>query len=252
VAHEAAIELMAHVGIVPRAESAALWHGIMIRARMRVRAKGEAPVTGALRAPRDSGDVISEAIGRPYTRYFALEEHRLRHRRFDGTLSESVDRTVLMSGDAVTIVPYDPASDTVMLIEQFRAPMFARGDACPWGIEAIAGRIDQENDAEACARREAIEEGGIEIGAVEMIARYYSTPGIAAEHLTSFVGHARLAGEGGVYGVADEHEDIRAFTVSFDTALAGVTSGEINNAPAILTLLWLQQNRARLRVVWGD
>jgi len=250
VAHEAARELMAHIGIVPREQNTTLWHGIMIRARMRVRARGETPVTGALRPPRGTGDVISEAIERPYTRYFAIEEHRLRHRQFDGTLSEPVERTVLMSGDAVTIVPYDPAADTVMLIEQFRAPMFARGDACPWGIEAIAGRVDKELDAEACARREAIEEGGIELGEVETIACYYSTPGIAAEHITSFVGHARLAGQGGVYGIADENEDIRAFIVGLDEALAAAASGEINNAPAILTLFWLRQNRARLRAVW--
>lgn len=251
VAIEAAIELMAHKDVVPVEQMDTIWPGIMIRARMRARARAETPVTGTLRADRAPGDVVSERVGRPYTAYFALEQHRLRHRRFDGTMSEPVERTVLTSGDAVTIVPFDPATGQVMLIEQFRAPMFARGDACPWGIEAIAGRIDQENDAEACARREAEEEGGIALGAVEAVAQYYSTPGIASEHITSFVGHAKLAGEGGVFGVAHEHEDIRAFTCSLDQALAGVASGEINNAPAILSLLWLGQNRERLAAAWG-
>ena len=27
-----------------------------------------------------------------YARYFAMEEHRLRHRRFDGAMSEEIDR----------------------------------------------------------------------------------------------------------------------------------------------------------------
>lgn len=251
VALEAAFELMAHIDIVPVEKMDTIWPGIMIRARMRARAKAETPVTGTLRSARTPDDVVPERIGRPYTAYFALEQHRLTHRRFDGTMSQPVERTVMISGDAVTIIPFDPTTGQVMLIEQFRAPMFARGDACPWGIEAIAGRVDQENDAEACARREAQEEGGLTLAAVEVIAQYYSTPGIAAEHITSFVGHAKLTGEGGVYGVAHEHEDIRAFTCSLDQALAGVASGEINNAPAILSLLWLGQNRERLAAAWG-
>ena len=251
VALEAAAELMAHIDIVPMEEMDRIWHGIMIRARMRARAKAERPVAGRLRARRTAGDVISERVERPYTAYLALEQHRLRHRRFDGTMSESMERTVMTSGDAVTVVPFDPDGDRVMLIEQFRAPMFARGDACPWGIEAIAGRIDQETDDAACARREAMEEGGVELGALEVVARYYTTPGIAAEHITSFVGHARLDGEGGVYGVENEHEDIRAFTCTLDDAMAGVVSGEINNAPAIMTILWLQQHGDRLRREWG-
>ena len=218
----------------------------MIRARMRARARAETPVTGTLRRPRPPEDVVSEAVRRPYTGYFALEEHRLRHRRFDGTMSEPIERTTLVSGDAVTIVPFDPRTGRVMLIEQFRAAMVSRGDACPWGIEAIAGRIDQELDAEACARREALEEGGVTLGQVELIARYYSSPGIAAEHITSFVGLADLDDHGGIFGLAEEHEDIRAFICPLDQAIAAVTSGEINNAPAILSLLWLARNGDRL------
>ena len=250
VAIEAATELMAHLGVVPVEQIDDIWRGIMIRARMRVRARSETPVAGHLRSVRQAEDVVSEAVARPYTRYFAVEEHLLRHRKFDGTLSGTINRAVLTSGDAVTVIPYDPVRDRVLLIEQFRAPMFVRGDACPWGIEAIAGRLDQELDAESCARREAREEGGVDLGRMELVGRYYTTPGVASEHLTSFVGEADLAGTGGVFGVASEHEDIRAFTVELDVALAGVASGEVNNAPAMLTLLWLQLNRHRLQELW--
>ncbi len=52
--------------------------------------------------------------------------------------------------------------------------------------------------------------------------------------------------------MADEHEDIRAFAVPLDEALAGVARGEIDNAPAILSLFWLAQNRARLRAAWAE
>lgn len=250
VAIEAARELMAHIDITPVEQMDDIWHGIKIRAVMRARAKGEVPVTGTLRPARSPEDVRSVAIDRPYTKYFAMEEHRLQHRRFDGDWSPEITRAVLTSGDAVTVIPYDADRDEVLLIEQFRAPMFARGDACPWAIEAIAGRIDKELSAEAAARREAEEEAGLTLGVLELVAAYYSSPGIAAEHLTSFIGQADLSASGGVFGVAGEDEDIRAFTVPLETAMHAVASGEINNGPAILSLLWLDANRARLREQW--
>ena len=250
VAIEAADELMAHFGTVAVEDMDTIWPGIMIRARMRARAKAETPVMGDLRRTRGAGDVDQIGVERPYTRYFAIEEHRLRHRRFDGTWSREIARTALTSGDAVTVLPWDPVQDLVLLIEQFRAPMLARGDACPWGVEVIAGRLDQEGDAEACARREADEEAGLSLGRMVQMASYYTSPGIAAEHVTSFVAEATLEPGEGFFGLPVEDEDIRAFTISLDRALEGIASGEINNAPAILSLLWLQSNRERLADEW--
>ena len=251
VAREAAIELMAHFGKITMDEIDRIWGGIMIRARMRAVARAHTPATGPLRKPRAADDVVTEELRRPYTSYFAIEEHRLRHRRFDGSLTPPIERIVLSSGDAVTVLPYDPKSGRVMLIEQFRAAMHARGDACPWSVEVIAGRLDQELDPEACARREAEEEGGLILGRLEQISQYYTSPGVIAEHITAYVGEADLEGTGGVFGLAEENEDIRAFVVPLEAAMAGVASGEINNGPAVLSLLWLDRNCARLREAWA-
>ncbi|MEO1491261.1 MAG: NUDIX domain-containing protein [Pseudomonadota bacterium] len=251
VALECARELMDYFDTPVGEDLDRIWPGIMTRARMRVRAAAETPVTGRLRGARAPGDVEQIETRRPFTGFFAMEERILRHRRFDGGWSPEMSRLALVSGDAVTVVPYDVRRDEVMLIEQFRAPMLARGDRCPWGVEAIAGRVDKENDAEGAARREALEEGGLTLGRMALVAGYYSSPGIAAEHLTSYIGEADLSAAGGTFGVVDEHEDIRAFTVSLQEALEGVASGEINNGPAILSLLWLQANADRLAEAWA-
>lgn len=251
VAIEAAREHMSYLGKLPMGEVDALWTGIKIRAIMRARAKVAVPVTGTLRSPRGPADVEILQADRPYAQFFAVEEHRLRHRRFDGDWSPEMTRSSVVTGDAVTVLPYDAATDQVLMIEQFRAPMLARGDACPWGIEAVAGRLDQERDPEACARREAEEEAGLTLRRVEQIAAYYSSPGFAAEHITSYVGEADLSAAGGLHGAAHENEDIRAFAVSLDEALDAVASGEIDNAPLILSLLWLSRNRERLRAEWA-
>ena len=251
IAIAAAEELMGHFGIVPVEDMDTIWPGIMIRARMRARARAEVPRTGNLRRARSADEVEQISLERPYTKYFALEDHVLRHRRFDGSWSAPMERTVLTSGDAVTVLPYDAHRDHVLLIEQFRAPIMARGDACPWGIEIVAGRLDKENDPEACARREALEEAGLTLGRMEQVAAYYPAPGFAAENITAYVGEADLPLGEGVFGCAEENEDIRAFTVSLDEALAAAASGEINNGPALICLYWLQANRHRLAQEWA-
>jgi hypothetical protein len=84
------------------------------------------------------------------------------------------------------------------------------------------------------------------------VAAYYPSPGILSEFITSFVGEAELSGAGGIHGMPGENEDIRAFTVPLDEALAGIASGEVNNGPLVLSLLWLAGARAQLRVAWRD
>lgn len=250
VAVEATREALAHYGSAPD-QMQKLWPGIMIRAHMRARAKEMRIPPPRLGHGFSSDDVELLEIRRPWTDYFALEEHVLRHRLFDGGWSKPVTRATFVTGDAATVLPYDPRTDRVLLIEQFRPAMFVRGDPNPWGIEAVAGRLDQEIDPEECARREAREEAGICLGRMERIADYYTSPGFAAERVISFIAEAELGDEGGLHGNPGEHEDIRAFTLGVEDALAGISSGEIDDAPAVLSIFWLQQNRARLQAEWS-
>ena len=57
----------------------------------------------------------------------------------------------------------------------------------------------------------------------------------------------QLTHAGGIHGLVDEGEDIRVHVVPFDQALAGIASGTIDSATAIIALQWLALNRARLR-----
>ncbi len=240
---------MGHFGHSEASAVAGLLHGIGIRALARTRgALSAAPV--ALGAGLGASDVAP--IGREfsYARFFGMEEHRLRHRRFDGGMSASIDRAVFTSGDAITVLPFDPRTRTVLLIEQFRAGPWARRDPRPWCLETVAGRCDETEPPEATARREAREEADLALGRIERIASFYPSPGIVAEHITSFVAEADLGAAGGTHGLAEEHEDIRAFVVPLDAALSAVASGEINAAPLMISLLWLELHADRLVTAW--
>lgn len=236
-------DVMALYGVKPAQAVQARHAQMLVRGAARVRAGATHPVTLRL-----SGDVQVAARREPYARFFAVEEYELSFRRFDGTPSPTVTRAVFISGDAVTVLPYDPVRDRVLVVEQFRSGPFARGDSQPWQIEAIAGRIDTGETPEDAARREAEEEAGLTLGALLPVAQYYPTPGICAEYLYSYVAVTDLPdGSAGIFGVEGEAEDIRGHLIGFDDLMALVASGEVSNAPLILTAFWLQARRAELR-----
>lgn len=246
---EMVAELASFVGRVPAEEARARLATVTARALARVRGRSALPAR--LRQPHAPEDARSERLERPFVGHFALEHHELRHRRFDGTMTPTLDRLVFASGDAVTVLPYDPVRDRVLLIEQFRAGPFARHDAVPWCLETIAGRCDADESLEQTARREAEEEAGLALGRLERILGYYPTPAIAAEFITGFIGEAYLPERNGLFGLDSEHEDIRAFTLPRQEAEAAVASGEVNNAPLALSILWLAANAERLRREWA-
>lgn len=241
-----AADLMHLMGQVSPDRLAARLGSMRVRAASRIRAGTAAPST--LRNAADGAAVSMSAVRHPYLQYFAVEEFDLTVRRFDGDHSAPMTRAVFVTGDAVTVLPYDRVRDRVLLIEQFRPGPMARGDPVPWSLEAIAGRIDPGEAPEAAARREAIEEAGLTLGRFWPVANYYPSPAAKTEFLYSFVAEADLPdGSAGLHGLADEGEDIRGHLVSFDDLIQLIASGEVCNAPVILTAFWLARERARLR-----
>lgn len=217
---------------------------LRVEAASRVRAAG--PQARGLRAAEPA--VEARTPDPAHAGFFAVNVHHLRHRRFDGGTSPWLTREVFVVGDAVTVLPYDPVRDRVLLIEQFRMGPFGRGDPFPWQLEAIAGRIDPGETPEDAARREAVEEAGLVLGHLEKVAEYYPTPGAVAEYLYSYVALCDLPdGVAGVFGAEAESEDIKGQLVDFAPLVEAVAGGEIGNAPLLLKVLWLQRERARLR-----
>jgi ADP-ribose pyrophosphatase len=231
-------------GHVTAAEVARRLGALRVEAASRVRAAGAAE-----RGLRVGSGEVEAGVPKPsHAGFFGLDIWSLRHRRFDGGMSPRLVREVFVMGDAVTVLPYDPVRDRVLLIEQMRMGPLGRGDPLPWQLEAIAGRIDPGETPEDAARREAVEEAGLVLGRLEKVAEYYPTPGAVTEYLYSFVALCELPdGVAGVFGAAEEAEDIKGHLLGFDQLIEVMAGGEIGNAPLLLTVLWLQRERARLR-----
>lgn len=197
---------------------------------------------------RDDVEIVEKAT--VYRGRFQVDRYRLRHKLHDGGWSEPFVREVFERGHAAAVLPYDPVLDRIVLIEQFRPGAYAAG-LHPWLIEVVAGIIDPGETAEQVVRREAVEEAGVEIGEIEKVATCMVTPGACSEYVEIFVGRADASRAGGVHGLAHEHENIRAFTLSVDEAEKKLAAHEFTNVVTIVALQWLLLHRMQLRDKWG-
>jgi ADP-ribose pyrophosphatase len=185
-----------------------------------------------------------------YEGFFRIRRLHLSHSRFRGGEPLVVRRELLERGHAAAVLPYDARRDRVVLIEQFRVGAL-ESERSPWLMEVVAGMIEPGERTEDVVRREALEEAGCQLGEVVHLYEYHSTPGGASERVSLFVGEADSQGVGGVYGLADEGEDIRVHVLDADEAFARMDNGGLDNAMTLIALLWLRLNREMLREKWG-
>jgi ADP-ribose pyrophosphatase len=184
-----------------------------------------------------------------YQGIFRLARYHISHKLFNGGWSEPLKREVLERLSAAAILPYDPVLDQVVLIEQFRPGAIAH-PTNPWLIEIVAGVLDQNEKPDELAIREAKEEAGCVIEAIYPIYDYFVSPGGSNEYLHIYCGKVNTSTIGGIHGLAQEHEDIRAFVMPAEEAFDRMRGGYIKTAPAIVALQWLQLNRQLLCDLW--
>lgn len=99
-----------------------------------------------------------------YRGFFSLDVYRFRHRLFNGEMSGEVKREIFERGHAAVLLPFDPERDEVVLVEQIRIAAYDTS-VTPWLLEMVAGMIEEGETIEAVARREAMEEAGLTVGA---------------------------------------------------------------------------------------
>jgi ADP-ribose pyrophosphatase len=195
----------------------------------------------------DDIEVLDDSLA--FDGFFQLRTLSLRHRLFEGGWSEPVRREILLRHDAVGVLLYDAGLDKVALVEQFRIGAMGR-EGSPWLLELVAGLIDKDENPQAVAIREAVEEAGCVVETLEPIANYFSSPGGSREFFHLFCGKSDLSRAGGVHGLETEGEDIRVHVMSFDRCWQKLQDGELINAHTLIAVQWLKLHRDRLRELW--
>ncbi len=163
-----------------------------------------------------------------------LTKYTFELKRRDGSWEQQVRQTY-DRGHAAVILPYDPRRGTVLLVQQFRMPVFLQGHREPL-IEACAGLLD-DNDPETCIRLETEQELGYRLGEVRKVYDVYMSPGSVTEKLSFFVAEYSpddRVSEGG--GDKHEGEDIEVLEMPLSEAMALVENGGIIDAKTVMLI----------------
>ncbi len=194
-----------------------------------------------------------------YQGFFTINKYTLRHIMFNGGQNRGLHRECFERGHAVGVLAYDPWKDMVILLEQFRIGAYvnelddeqdSQAEKSPWLLEIIAGIVESGESQQEVAHREAQEEAGCELLALEPIADYLSSPGGTSETTQLYCGCVNSDGIGGIHGLEEEGEDIRVWVIDYTEAVSWLQEGRLNNASAMIAIQWLMLNHERIREKW--
>ena len=182
---------------------------------------------------------------------FKVDEVIVAHQQYDGTMSVDERLLIFERGDAIAVLLFNAEKRTVVLVEQFRAPVLIgrrREDpasANGWLTEAVAGTIDPGESAEQAVIRETLEETGYRIEDPELIGKFFLSPGGSSERIFLYFARVseaeKLQKGGGLDG-----EDIKVLQIAVDDLLDRLAKGLIEDAKLAIAAHWLKDNIGRL------
>lgn len=151
---------------------------------------------------------------------------------------------------AAAVLPYDPTSGHIVLVEQLRVGVLhSAGGGLLW--EPPGGVIEAGHSAAETARREAMEEAGCRIGALARIGTCRPSPGYSDESIELFCGETRVAGLPAVGGDPREGERTRVVVLELDRAIREIGREPLTAATLILCVQWLALHRQRIHEMWA-
>ena len=181
--------------------------------------------------------------------FLQVEMVKLSHRLFNKTsYTPVIQRELIHRPEAAGVLLYDDQQQKFALIEQFRVGAMD-DEISPWQLEIIAGVLDGNESPETCIRREALEESGCEVNALEHLFTFYPSAGACSELFHLYSAEVSLPEVGGVFGMPDEGENILLHLISYQDIPHLLINGRLRNAPVIMALQWLYHRIKNLKNV---
>ena len=153
------------------------------------------------------------------------------------------DRHVVEMRRAVAVLPYDPERRVALVVSMPRTPVMLAG--LPDMLEAIAGIL--EDEPADCARREALEEAGVALGALEPVGQIWSIPSVVTEKIDYFLSPYRAAdrvADGG--GLVEEQENILVHELPLADLWRRFEAQQLQDGKLVILLLTLRARRPAL------
>ena len=172
-----------------------------------------------------------------YKGWSALSSYKILYQRDNGA-TELQTREIYNSGDGAAVLLFNPQDKKIVLIKQFRLPVYLNSDTDGFILECCAGLLDDANP-EKTIINEVYEETGYRIENVTKIFEAFATPGAHMEKIYYFVAsysESMKAGDGG--GKLEEQEEIEILEFDYDPIPELLREGQIIDSKTIILLQW--------------
>ena len=147
---------------------------------------------------------------------------------FDGPAGERIKRYVFRHPGAVGVVPVD--GDDVVLVRQFRPAVEMEM------LELPAGKLDVPGEEPAdAARRELVEEAGLDAPQLELLVRFHNSGGFCDEETSVFLATELV--EATPEAVSVEEQYLTVERVRLDDVHDLIADGTITDAKTVIGLL---------------
>ena len=176
-----------------------------------------------------------------YSGFFKIHQFTFQHKKHNGSWSKPLIREVFSGSQVVTVLPYDPKTKKIILIDQFRNGLIEKNHK-PITTEIVAGFIDEGEKPEEAAIRECKEETGCKVLKLKKIFSYYLSPGSSQSYYHFFLAEIKSFYGERIVGKKDENEDILARSYSTNEVEILLKDGKIITAPTIIALQWFYFN----------
>ena len=173
--------------------------------------------------------------------FFKVDKSVLQYEKFDGSISREIIRLNFDRGDSAAALLVNNDEEKLILVKQFRYPIYTKDKDKAWALEIVAGTVEKKSNPKDTIIREIQEETGYLVDSVSQIFSFYPSPGGSNEKIYIYyaeVTHKNRVESGG--GVISEGEDIQVLEIPFHQAFQMVESGEIVDAKTIIAIQWFK------------
>ena len=172
-----------------------------------------------------------------YSGFFSLNKYEFIHKKHNGEWTNSVDREIFSGAHVSTLLPYDPITKEIILIQQFRAGVLSRYDE-NYLYEIVAGIIDEGENPEETAIRECFEETGCKVKKIHPIQSYFPAPGSSESYYHLYLGEIQAFDGERIRGLEKENEDILVKSFKINEVRQMLKEKKIINGLTLIALQW--------------
>ena len=176
-----------------------------------------------------------------YSGWYDLFEIIFKHKKHDESWSSEINREVLSGAQVSAVLPYDPKTKKIVLIDQFRVGVINTNQN-PILKEIVGGLIDKGEKPEQAAIRECEEEINCKVKKLNKIFSYFPAPGYSYSKYHLFLAEVDSFIGNRITGCKNENEDILAKCYSLKQVKKLLEDKKILNATTIIALQWFFLN----------